>query len=298
MKKVLIGAGIGCGALIIIGIVVVGAGAFWARGKMKEAGVDLEELAQTGQLTEQQQRRAEELNQKFTFTKPPKGEPVKLTESRLQDYLAVRAGLSPAIKKLEAEGKRLDQLQQGNAMGVADAWKGMKDYMAFIPAIQGAWLDQLEQKKMSPAEFHAITATLLSSEWGKSATEMREGQRQMLTQLKAALEEQIANPDLPKEARDEAKKQLPELDKQIAALPPEGQAAPDAEKIHQANAAMFEKYKDQFEKDGNLGIDVLLFGYSGDSFESVMQGSVPDFADVDTGVEPKPSAEDMEQAEQ
>lgn len=298
MKKVLIGAGIGCGALIIIGIVVVGAGAFWAKGKMQEAGVDLEAMAQGGQVMEQQQKRAEDLNQRFAFDAPPKGQPVKLTEPRLQTYMDVRAGLSPAIKKLESEGKRLDQLQKSKQLGVTDAWKGMAEYMAFIPAIQNAWLDQLEQKQMSPAEFHAITATLLSSEWGKAAGEMQKGQRQMLTQLKAAMQQQANDANLPQQARDEAKKQLPELEKQIAALPPEGQGPSEADTVHQANAALFEKYKDQFEKDGNLGIDVLLFGYSGNTFENVMQGSVPDFAEVDTGVDAEPADENAEQTEQ
>lgn len=269
MKKVLIGVGIGCGVLVLIAVAVMVAGGVWLKGKT-------EGLVASGEQMQKMETRAKELNQEFAFTPPPRGEPVKLTEARLQDYLEVRQAITPVIQKYEAEGKKFEDLKNQQNVGLGDAMKAGTALFSMMGDIQQAWLAALEEQKMSPKEFHAISAAIFTADIGKSAGEMKKGQRQMLEQVKTAMEQQANNPQMPQEARDEAKKQIAELERQIAALPPADEAPSKATEIHAANSALFAKYKEQYEQQGNPGIDVLLWGQDGNSFAEAMEAANSD----------------------
>lgn len=293
MKKVLIGVGIGCGLLLLIVVGVVAAGGMWAKSK-------LDGVAESTEKLDKHQERVKQLDEKYAFAKPPKGEPVKLSEARVKEYMAIRAALGPVMEKYGEEGKALEQkTQHGKQAGFTDAMKAGGLLMDMMADVQGAWLDQLDQKKMSPQEFHAITAALLTADMGKAAGEMTKGQRQMLTQMKAVYEQQANAPNMTEEARADAKSQLADLDKQLAALPKDD-GPTEAQKIHAANAELFAKYKAELEKTGNMGIDMFLLGSEGSSFAEAMESATPTYGNDQAGDESAdeaPAEEPVEDSE-
>lgn len=288
MNKVLIGVGIGCGLLVLVVIGVLAAGGMWVKGKAEEAGLTVEGMEAAGEKMEAHEAKAKALNEKYTFKAPPKGQPLRVEEDRLQDYLAVRASMKPVIDKLEAQGKKLDHLKDDKQQaGFGDMMAAGGMMMELMSGVQEAWLEGLEEQEMSPTEFHTITAALITSEMGKGMGQALQNQRPALEKLKASLEQQANNPNMPQEVRDGAREQIPEIEKQIQRLPAPGSAPPEADAIHAANAELYQKHKDAFEKSGGLGMDVFLYGYAeqgslGEAMQNAMQpyGMNPDDAEA------------------
>lgn len=287
MKKVLIGAGIGCGALVVIAIVGVMVAGMWAKGKV-------ENLADRADVMDKQEQRVAEMNKKYSFTPPAKGLPVELTDSRIQDYLAIRASLTPVFKDYETKAHAKGFDKHDKDPSITDAMEAGGMIMDLLRDVRVKWLTELDQKRMSPAEFHAITAAIYTSGLGAAMDGMADQQRAALEQMKQSVEQQMNNPNVPQEQKDEMKESLAELNKQLAALPPRGAAPSEATKLHVANAKLVEKYKKQIEDDANMGLDMLLPGYVDDNgglgaaMENIdlgMPGADTDDTDSDEGAE-------------
>ncbi|MFY0524385.1 hypothetical protein ACN28I_14840 [Archangium gephyra] len=278
MKKVLIGVGIGCGSLVLVGIIAVVAGGFWMKGKAEEYSGDIQAAGKTAEETRQ---RADALNQKYPFSAPAKGVPVTIEEKRLQEYLAVRTTLQPVFKAYEQKAKEL-QSSAGENPGLGDAFKAMSQLTSFISELQSTWIDQLEGKKMSPREYHAITAALYTSNWGAVAGDMRRQQRPMFEQAKKTLEQQLAATQ-DAEMKAALEEQLASINEQLAQLPAEDAVPGEAEKVHKANQVLYTKYKAQIEEQAQHGLDFILLGQENDSslgeaLENIHTGTEPDGA--------------------
>jgi hypothetical protein len=277
VKKVLIGVGIGCGGLLLLALIAVVAGGFWVKGKVEGVA---EEMAQDAEKAKQQEQRAAELDKKYAFDAPPKGQPVRLTEARLQDYFAVRAALKPALTELEEKSKKFQQAE-GQPAEIAQAFKAFGAVTGMVAEVRRRWVDALEKQKMSPREFHAITAAVYGSHMGDAMGKARQGQREMLEQLAAGLKEQVKDERLPAELREQMRQQLAQVQKQIAALPPPDAVPSDVQKIYTANLALLERYKQQLEQDSTQGLDLILIGGGEEldrAFQDVMgdHGLAPD----------------------
>ncbi len=271
MKKVLIGLGIGCGSLVLLGIIGLVAGGLWAKGKVEEYAGDLEAV---GKKAEESQKRVSALNEKYAFEAPAKGTPVSIEEKRLQEYLAVRTALQPVWQTYAQKAKELEN-SAGNNPGIGDAFKAVGQLSTFFAELQSTWLDQLDGKRMSPKEYHAITAALYSSNWGAAMGDFKKQQRPMFEQTKKTLEEQLAN-TTDEELKNALKEQLASVDEQLAELPPADAEPSESDKTHKANLALYEKYKAQIEEQAEKGLDLLLVGDDGSSlgnaFENLNMG--------------------------
>ncbi|MGZ3457776.1 MAG: hypothetical protein ACXU86_04645 [Archangium sp.] len=264
MKKVLIGVGIGCGVLLLVGVLMAVGGAWWAKGK-------LENVAEAGKAMEAQGKQLASLNDKYPFTSPPKGQPVALSDARLQEYLAIRASILPVYKKYEEQAKSLDH-KNGQQADLGDAMKAMGLLSGLMKEVRAKSIEQLDAHKMAPREFHAITAAIYSPAWGQAGPEMRKAQRQNLAGMKEMYEKQLADPHVPDEMKASAKEGLETVNKQLADLPAED-GPTEAEKLHLANSKLVEKYKVQSENDRSAGFDIFLIDDKGDSLGEAFENA-------------------------
>lgn len=272
MKKVWIGLGIGFGVVVLVVVVALVAGGLWLKSKVEGVAEDAQAFAAESEAAEQ---RARTLDERFAFTAPAKGVPVAVTESRLHDYLAIRATLQPVWKTYEAKSKELEASMEGEQAGFGDALKAMGHLGGFLNTLRTTWLDGLEGKRMSPREYHAITAALYSSNWGVAIADMKGQQRPAFEEMKKALETQLAS-TTDAEIKQALEAQLTGVKEQLAALPAVDQAPGEAEKVHRANHELYRKYQAQIEAQAAQGLDLLLVGDEGgglgEAFENVHVG--------------------------
>jgi hypothetical protein len=249
VKKVLIGVGIGCGVLVLFGVIAVVAGGFWVKSKAQE-------LAQGGEKAQGMEKRVVAANQRYAFTPPQQGQPIQLTESRLQDYLKVREAMLPVFKDFDAKAQKLNGKEDGLNKSL-QAFGLLSDLRADLTA---KWLEELERQKMSPREFHAITAAVYTSGLGKMKAELPKQTRTMYEQLKQQLQKQAGDESLPEEARTAAREQLGAIDQQLAELPKEEAMPPELQKRYSENFALVDKYKDQIAPATPAGHEIFLLG--------------------------------------
>jgi hypothetical protein len=265
MKKLWIGLGIGFGVLVLAGVIALVAGGLWLKGKVQGVA---EESRAFGEALEKTEARATALNERFTFAAPPKGVPVAVAESRLHEYLAVRAALQPVYRTYEAKAKALKE-SAGEHPGPGDAFRAMGTLSGFLAELRTTWLDALEKERMSPREYHAITAALYTSHWGTAMGELRREQRPALEEMKKSLEVQLASAS--GEAKGMIETQLATVKEQLAALPAAAAPTP-AEAIHRANRDLYTKYQKEIEEQAAHGLDVLLAGDEGNSLGEAIEG--------------------------
>jgi hypothetical protein len=209
------------------------------------------------------EQRATEINKRYAFAAPPKGQPLALAEDRLQDYLKVRAGLKPVLDEFEEKSKNFAP-PEGEEPSVGKLLQASGMILGLKADLNSKWMDGLEQHKMSPREFHAITAAVYAAEWGKAKGEAPQRQREMYEQLKSGLTKQATDASLTEAQRESARQQIAVIDKQLAALPAANTPPPESQKIYEANAAISEKYKQKIEEASSAGLDVLLVGAGSD----------------------------------
>ncbi len=250
-NKVLLGVGIGCGALVVVGLVAIGGVAFWAKRKMDGAVEGLKDAVE-------QEQQVVSLNEKYPFTPPPEGEPLKLDEKRLEDYLAVRAAVVPVFKSFEGKAKDMEKRYEGKGDSIGKGLEAMGALTQLYRSVREAWLAELDRRRMSPREYHAITGTVYASYIGKGMAEMQRGHRDELAKAIAELEERRDDEGMTPEAKKVVDEQLEAMKAQLESLPEKGEVD-EKVKVWDANAALLEKHRKRIEEQANSGVDVLLF---------------------------------------
>jgi hypothetical protein len=262
MKKVLIGVGIGCGGLMVLALVGLVGGTWWLKGKVEGFA---------GGMTENTEK-IEALNRKHAFTAPPRGHPVRLTDARLNDYLAVRGVLTPVFKKYEAQAEKFKD-QDSEQAKAGDALEARSIVGNLLAELQRTWLAALDQRNMSPDEFGAITAAVYASPLAQGMEQMREGHREVLTRLREEQARLAEDPSASQEMQDLAREQVEALDEQLASLPESDPLSPEARKLHQENAALLERMKAIVQRVANPGVDLLLGSFGGGkAFQNAFEG--------------------------
>lgn len=251
-NKALIGIGIGCGALVLMGSVALIGGVFWVKNKVSGAAQMVEQIAA-------QEEQIKAIDKKYPFTAPPDGKPLKLDEKRVQDYLAIRASLVPVFKNFEAQSKALEARHPTN-QGALAGLEALGMTGDLLRDVRAKYIEQLDAKRMSSIEFHTITGAIYASYLGKGVAELRQGQRDVLERTIGELDKQLASKSLPNEQRKLLTQQRETLAKQLAGLPPKGTTPSEDMAIYGANTALLDKYKAQIEKEANPALDVFLFG--------------------------------------
>lgn len=259
-KKVLVGMAIGCGALLLLGMVFIAVAFFWVKHKVEGA-------VEVAKVAEEQQRRSQTLNEKYPFEAPPEGEPLRLEARRLEDYLAIRAAIVPVFKSFEGRAKDFQARHKGKANELGAGLEAMGMTLELIREVRQKWLEKLDERRMSPAEFHAITATVYSSYIGKGVANLQKGAREGLQKTLAELEQRLEEPNLTPEARSALEQQRDMVKEQLDSLPEKG-AVEDKAKVWEANAELLEKYKVRIEHEANPALDLFLLSDGvGESFE-------------------------------
>ncbi|WP_164017831.1 hypothetical protein [Pyxidicoccus trucidator] len=271
MKKVLIGVGIGCGVILLLGIGAVVAGGFLFK---KTFGGTLE----AGQKMSAQEEQLTKLNQEHTFQAPPQGEVLALEPKRLETYFAVRESALPAFKALEQKAEAFEQEHGGEEGKKNPSFSAAMDatnlMMSMMVDVRAAYIEGLKQHDMSPAEFQTITGTVYASLMAEGLDQAREGMKQG----RAALEKQLEEMDTKLEGdalSDEERTQLEEAQGQLqAAIDAMDQGAGQAgeplseegRKVTAANVALLKKYEDRVQLMANAAFDSFVLGGASTDF--------------------------------
>lgn len=249
MNPALLAVGIGCGGLVVLTGIVTLVGVFWLKGRVTSAIGTVEEIAA-------QEERIQKLDEKYPFTPPADGKPLRLEEKRLQDYLAIRGSLVPVFKAFEAKAKEIDARDKNQGIGTGLEALGMTGEL--IRDVRDTFAKELDAKRMSAKEFHTITGTIYASFVSKGVTALQEGRRESLEKTIAELDRQLAS-NIPPQSKTVVEKQREILARQLAELP-DTKVPPADKAIYDANAALIEKYKEQIQKEANPALDTFLTG--------------------------------------
>jgi HAMP domain-containing protein len=256
MKKVLVGVGIGCGVLVLLGIIGVGVAGFWAKRTL--GGV-----VEAGQQMQAQQQEMAQLNQSYPFTPPPEGEVLVLQEARLNDYFAIREATLPLFKQFEEKSKGLQQNQEAN---VSDAIQATSLLAEFMTKTRGAYIENLKKHSMSPKEFMSISVAIYSSFMADSVGQLNKamaGQRESIEKAREELETKLSDESLSGDERDMLEQQRDALQAQLDAMDENGAAGMPhvderGQEVASVNVKLLEKFKARIEQAYNPAFDALL----------------------------------------
>lgn len=269
MKKVLIGVGIGCGVIILVGFGLLFAGGMWVKNKFGGTF----EAAQKMQVQEQE---LAQLNQGHPFQPPPQGEVLALDAKRLDTYFSVREGALPVFKAFEQKTKEFEDKYGGEEekknANIGAAMEAANLMMGLVADVRAAYIDNLKKHGMSPAEFQTITSTVYASVMAEGMAQVqdamakgREGMQKQLDELDAKL----ASDTLSDEERtllEDAQSQLQAtLDSMEEGMGPGGQDELSAEskKVAAANVALLKKYEERVTVMANTAFDGFVMGDAG-----------------------------------
>lgn len=258
MKKVLIGVGIGCGVLIVLGGIAMVGGAWFVGHKVASVAQSAEKATQQMQA---QQKQMEELDRKYPFTEPAQGQPLALTDDRLQAYLAIREAALPIFENFKKQSSEFDAKHKnaGQMVALSAASEAVGMFGELRAKLAESYAENLEKQKMGPAEFGAITGAIYSAGMGAAMAAQHDNIKKQV----AEIDKQIAQATDPqvKAALEQSKATL----EQMAGNAPD----PKVAATFAANAKLTEKYKDRIEKAVNPAFD--MFVMNGDSFEKQLQ---------------------------
>ncbi|HSP79836.1 MAG TPA: hypothetical protein VLQ93_14990, partial [Myxococcaceae bacterium] len=137
--------------------------------------------------------------------------------------------------------------------------------------VRAAYIEGLEQHRMSPSEFHTITRTLYASlvtDVTDKALQANAQARASLEQARAELRTKLEDETLSEEVRTALAQQEELLSTQLESFS-DAEEAPDAPTLSEqskaaaaANLALLEKHKDRIEGAASLAFDGFLLGDS------------------------------------
>ena len=139
---------IGCGVVVLAGIVIITGGGFFVRSKFREYTKGDGDYSQ----------KTEQLSKEYPFTEPANG---IITEKQLQRFLAVRKQVFSVYKRYESEFKKLEK-EDRNLSVVTKGWSFVKD-------LRKEQADGLVAQKMSPEEYRYVVNAVYES-WMAAGT--------------------------------------------------------------------------------------------------------------------------------
>ncbi len=264
MKKVWVGVGIGCGALLLIVIGVMVAGGLWVKSKVGNVTESTEKM-------QKQSKELASLDTEFPFEAPPEGQPVKLEKARVEKYFAVRSELLPVYEKFDAKGKEFEAKHKDEKDSFSGAMEAGGMILEMTSELRSAFIEGLKKQGMSPKEFHYTTGAIFSSAMGKGMAEMTAATQQSLEESVKNYEEQLNDPNLSAEEKAEVKENLDQAKSDLAQATAQAKDAPAVSAVHEANAKLLEPYKERIEKEANPALDAMLFGENDDYSNAMNQ---------------------------
>ena len=269
MKKVLIGVGIGCGVIILVGFGLLFAGGMWVKNKF---GGTIE-AAQKMQVQEQE---LVQLNQSHPFQPPPQGEVLALDAKRLDTYLSVREGALPVFKSFEEKAKAFEDKYGGEEgkknADIGAAMEAANLMMGMVADVRASYIDNLKKHGMSPAEFQTITSTVYASMVAEGMAQVQDAMaqgREKLEQQLDELEEKLASDTLSEEERAQLEEAQGQLQVTLASLDEgtaqgaQGELSDEAKKVAAANVELLKKYEERVTVMAHTAFDGFVMGDAG-----------------------------------
>lgn len=261
-KKLWVGLGIGCGTLVLLGVVGLGAAFFWAKGKVEDVTASATDLGE--QLGAQEEALAA-LNRKFDFTPPEEGAPLALSAERLAAYLAVRQEGLRVFKAFEEKSKAFEAKYEGKDQDLGAIVEAGKLMGELTSRARAGFIASLEQHRMSPREFHAISqavyATYLAG-MNDQVRQMAQASQQLVAQQLEQTRARLREEGLAEAERNALESQLALLEEQAQRADDPAEPAPtEAHRaVHAANAALLDQHKATLEAAINPAFDAFVAG--------------------------------------
>jgi hypothetical protein len=259
--KVLVRVALGCGVLLLLGAGVAGVWLFRMFSLTQEA-------SRQQQLQQQALRQLEE---RYPFTPPPPGAVLALSEERLADYLSVRESSLPALKVLESRTVALqeEQAKRKGSPGLGAAMEASGTLLELAVKAQVAYLDNLEQYRMSPSEFRALTQ-LVYELHEEGLTEEKErfraGERMGVEKALAELQARMKDDTLTQEERSALEVQESQYEAWLEMLEKPSSdrvLSEEAQATLQANKELVKKHRLRIAKATDSGFDSFIHAYAG-----------------------------------
>jgi hypothetical protein len=236
---------IGCGAVLIIGIIIIAAGGFFVRSKFKEFT----------EGTGDQEKITKQLSQNYPFTPPANG---VITEKQLQRFLAVRKQIFSVYKKYETEFKKLEQ-DKGDLSVLTKGWGFWKD-------LRKEHTNALQAQKMSPEEYQYIVNAVYKT-WFAAGTKdalkdqsFSDAAEKNLRDMIEGIDKQLKDPSTPdatkkalQTTRDELQSQLDNLSKNSALKKMDS----TLDSVPAENLALFKKYEKEIVQYSMAGLELI-----------------------------------------
>jgi hypothetical protein len=235
---------IGCFAVVVIGVIIIAAGGFFVRSKVKE-------------FTEgagESEKKTQQLSKDYPFTVPANG---VITEKQLQRFLAARKQIYSVYKKYESEFKKLE----GKDADFSVLTKGW----GFWKELRKEHADALAAQKMSPEEYQYIVQAVYKT-WMASGTKealkdksFSETAEKQLKETIESIDKQLkdpATPDVSKQALQQTREQLQKQLDGIGQNSVVKQMDATLESVPQENLALFKKYEKEIMQYSMAGLEL------------------------------------------
>ncbi|MCI0413198.1 hypothetical protein L0222_10420 [bacterium] len=234
---------IGCGIVLVIGIIIIAAGGFFVRSKFKEFTEGTSDVEKT----------TKQLSQNYPFTPPANG---VITESQMQRFLAARKQIFSVYKRYEGELKKLDK-DKPDLSVLTKGWSFWKD-------LRAEHAKALAAQKMSPEEYQYIVNAVYKT-WLASGTKevlkdqsFSDAAEKNLRDMIESIDKQLkdpATPDGTKKAlqttRDQLQSQLDNLSKNSALKKMDS----TLDSVPNENLALFKKYEKEIVQYSMAGLE-------------------------------------------
>ncbi|NMO22650.1 hypothetical protein HPC49_41750 [Pyxidicoccus fallax] len=266
MKKVLIGVGIGCGVIMLVGVGLLVAGGIWAKNTF---GGTFE----AAQKMQAQELELVQLNQSHPFQAPPEGEVLALDSKRMDTYFAIRAEAMPVFKNFEQKSKEFEEKHGGDDNKNANfsaAMEGANLLVGLVADVRTAYIASLKKHGMSPAEFQSITSTvyttMMAEGMAQAKVAMAEGRKSMEKEI-AELDKKLESDSLSDEERTALEQSRDGLQAAVDSLDSQedapGALSEKGQKVAAANAELLKKYDDRVQMMANAAFDGFVTGGAG-----------------------------------
>ena len=236
---------IGCGAVLVIGIIIIAAGGFFVRSKFKEFTEGTSDVEKT----------REKLSKDYAFTAPASG---VITEPQLQRFLAVRKQMFAHYKRYENEFKKLEQ-NKNDLSVITKGWSFWKD-------LRKEHANALAGQKMSPEEYEYVVNAVYKTWFAAGTKEALKDQtfsdtaEKQLRETIEGIDKQLKDPGTPETTKKALEKTRAELQSQLENIS-ENTAIKKMDStldsVPKENLELFKKYEKEISQYSMAGMELI-----------------------------------------
>jgi hypothetical protein len=252
---------IGCGCIVLLGgaavLGVIGAGAWWAKGKVANMTGGLESISRRATEIESWEKKANA----YPYDRPADG---VISEARLLKFLEVREEVYAVYQRYENDFRELEKKSQtpSDKLSFSDVWSAGGKLAEVVGAIRLAQVKALAGVGMSEDEYRDIQLAVYKTAWASDvqsrsgrmpsdavSQSMSEAATQMQDAVRAGLEA-AKKEDVPG-AGKVSPEDVAKLQQQMREL---GHQAGEAFAVPEANVRLFRRHEAEIRKYAMHGL--------------------------------------------